>query len=388
MDVLSRSIVIGPHGFSFGRLRWDVVLKYQPGAKGEDVEKLLQFIDQIQSDKRFGDLDEAAVKQGIVLKLLSLLEWDPFNIYEIQPAFLVGNARMDFCMKNGERSEVFLEVRKEESRVKEHEQELLANADAGKVGLAVLTDGMIWRFYLLQADGDEKEKKFHTIDVKKQKPELVVKSLELFLSKKNILSGKALKTAENMINTRRRESLLHQHLPKAWHTIMSEPEKWLVNILREATKDLCGYTPDRETAERFIKSKRDGRVEAIESWPTVQGGKGQRDGGLQTYNDRQISSFKLDKREYKVKSWQEMLLRFCELIYEKHKDDFEMVLTLANQEKEYFSEIQYKFLNSEQIPGTTMYVDMDLSPDEMVRICHEMLPLFGYRDGGFSIGIK
>jgi hypothetical protein len=29
-----------------------------------------------------------------------------------------------------------------------------------------------------------------------------------------------------------------------------------------------------------------------------------------------------------------------------------------------------------------------LSPDEMVRICHEMLPLFGYRDGGFSIGIK
>ena len=60
------------------------------------MQNLLEFIKKLRSDKRFTSFDEAATKQGIVLKILSLLEWDPFNIDEIQPEYAMGDKRVDF----------------------------------------------------------------------------------------------------------------------------------------------------------------------------------------------------------------------------------------------------------------------------------------------------
>jgi len=53
--------------------------------EGDAMKKLVEFIKKIQSDDRFGAFDEAAIKQGIVLKILSLLDWDPFDVDEVQP---------------------------------------------------------------------------------------------------------------------------------------------------------------------------------------------------------------------------------------------------------------------------------------------------------------
>ncbi|UCH71766.1 MAG: hypothetical protein JSW62_05040 [Thermoplasmatales archaeon] len=48
--------------------------------------------------------------------------------------------------------------------------------------------------------------------------------------------------------------LINEHLPKAWLKIMNAPEKWLVDIISQVTKDICDYKPDRETVIKFIKS--------------------------------------------------------------------------------------------------------------------------------------
>jgi len=44
------------------------------------MKKLVEFIKKIQTDERFSAFDEAAIKQGVVLKVLSLLDWDPFDV--------------------------------------------------------------------------------------------------------------------------------------------------------------------------------------------------------------------------------------------------------------------------------------------------------------------
>ena len=49
------------------------------------MQKVVDFIREIQTNDRYAAFDEAAVKQGIVLRLLSLLDWDPFNPDEIHP---------------------------------------------------------------------------------------------------------------------------------------------------------------------------------------------------------------------------------------------------------------------------------------------------------------
>ena len=50
-------------------------------------DELLEFITEIKADKRCESFDEAAIKQGVVLKVLSFLGWDPFDMEEIHPAY-------------------------------------------------------------------------------------------------------------------------------------------------------------------------------------------------------------------------------------------------------------------------------------------------------------
>lgn len=354
------------------------------------MEKLTEFIKRVQSEKAFGAYDEAATKQGIVLKILSLLEWDPFDMDDVQPEFSVKGGKIDYALRSGDKVEAFLMVKKEEKNVKGRENELVAWAAEEKAGLAVFTDGFTWRLFSPLEKSVQGEKKFHTIDLKRQKPEGVSKSFQVFLSKANVASGKASKAAENIFRIRQREALLHQHLPSAWQRVMNEPEKWLGEILAKATTELCGYSPDRETVEKFIRSKTDlwGDLSS-RSNPTRPKRPDEGDGPQgEGYESKAVSSFTFNKKTYRVDSWQEMLVKLCELICAKRPDDFEMVLTLANQDKEYFSEIPYKFLNCEKIPGSNMYVDAELSPDEIVGICHEMLPLFGYAESELAIETK
>jgi predicted type IV restriction endonuclease len=76
------------------------------------MKKLVEFIKKIQSDERFGTFDEAAIKQGIVLKVLSLLDWDPFDVDEVQPEYEIQGSKVDFCLKKGKANKVFILVRK------------------------------------------------------------------------------------------------------------------------------------------------------------------------------------------------------------------------------------------------------------------------------------
>ena len=49
------------------------------------MDKLIQFLKELQTDKKFKDFDEASIRQAIILRILSLSGWDPFDVNEIQP---------------------------------------------------------------------------------------------------------------------------------------------------------------------------------------------------------------------------------------------------------------------------------------------------------------
>ncbi|UCB49965.1 MAG: restriction endonuclease subunit R, partial [Deltaproteobacteria bacterium] len=92
--------------------------------------------------------------------------------------------------------------------------------------------------------------------------------------------------------------------------------------------------------------------------------------------------------KYDVKSRKEMLLKICEVVAAKHKEDFEMVLTLSGPNKEYFSTNPYELLTCEKISGTEMYVDVNLSAMGAVALTHRVLSLFGYEEKDLSVETK
>ncbi|MEJ2723395.1 MAG: restriction endonuclease subunit R [Deltaproteobacteria bacterium] len=360
------------------------------------MQKLLEFIEEIQSDERYSTFDEAATRQGIVLKILSLLEWDPFNIDEIHPEYAVGNGKVDFSLRHKNADKAFILVRKGGKGIQKHQEELIDLAAQKSVKIGALTDGSIWWFLLPLLGETVEEKNFQTLDLTKNKTREIAQGLNDFLSKQSITSGRAIKAAEEIYLTKQREIMLKENLPKAWRKLVSEPEKWLVELVGEMTKKMCGYKPDREIVEKFIANEVDAKADissmlkprpaAPTSAPPPPASK--ESARPFDYTGKTITSFSLKGKAHEVKSWKAMLLKLCDIIFPKHKEDLDIVLTLSEGDREFFSKNPYEFLTGERIPGTDLYVDVNLKAMEVVDLSKKILALFGYGPSDLSIQIK
>ncbi len=355
------------------------------------MKKLVEFIKKIQSDDRFGSFDEAAIKQGVVLKILSLLDWDPFDVDEVQPEYEIQGGKVDLCLKKGKTNKVFILVRKSEKDFPKHQDKVLSVSVQGKVPIGILTNGLTWWFFLPLVQGSADEKKFLTIEVGKQKAEEASETFENFLTKENVLSGEAEKAAEDIYTARQRNFFIKETLPKAWAQLMSDPKKWLADILGSVTEELCGYHPDREVIETFISSKFRDRAD-LESLiqPKTAGQPQPAKFAVRAddYAGKTIVSFTLKGTRYEAKSWKAMFTKFCEVVFPKHKDDLDVLFTLSKPGKEYFSKNPYELLTCEKIAGTGMYVDVNLTAKEVVELTQKMLHLLGYEDDALSLEVK
>ena len=56
-------------------------------------DRLTAEIERIRSDKSIPALDEASVKQGVILPILNALGWDTFDTNEVKPEHSVGGRR-------------------------------------------------------------------------------------------------------------------------------------------------------------------------------------------------------------------------------------------------------------------------------------------------------
>jgi hypothetical protein len=83
-----------------------------------------------------------------------------------------------------------------------------------------------------------------------------------------------------------------------------------------------------------------------------------------------------------------MVLKLCDIVFPRHKDDLDIVLTLSEGDREFFSKNPYEFLTGEKISGTDLYVDVNLKATEAVDLSRKILSLFGYKETDFSIQIK
>jgi hypothetical protein len=351
------------------------------------MQNLLEFIKQLQSDKRFTSLDEVAIKQGIVLKILSLLEWDPFNIDEIQPEYAVGDKRVDFSLRSNDSNRAFIVVEKVEKDLKNSREQLMDFAAKEGVKIAILTNGFTWWFFSPHLGDDFEEKDFLRIQINEQEPEQITQRFLEFLSKGSVVSEKAAEAVEKIYQAKQKSILIKEHLPKAWQEIMKEPEKWLVDIVAKVTEGLCGYKPDKEAVKDFLSSDIEMKLKIPTSIKPEPTAKPQEEKKLVQKFDtgKSINAFTFKGKKYMVKSWKAMLLKFFELINAEHKDNFEFLINLCTQEEDVFSKDKHRILISEKIPGTDIYVNVDLAPKDALALCYEAMSVFGYKESDLSI---
>lgn len=211
-------------------------------------EKLLQPIKQLKSDRRLVSFDEAATKQAVILRILSLIGWDTFNIDDVIPEYSIAGKKVDFSLRHSNTNKTFIEVKKIGEDLEKHQEQLLNYSFQEGVKLSILTNGITWWFYLPLHEGSWEQRKFYTIEIYDQDAEELVGRFIDYLAKENVVSGRAITNTEAIYKSKQKKYLIKETLPKAWSKLVSEPDELLIDFIAKSTEKLCGYKPDHFAA--------------------------------------------------------------------------------------------------------------------------------------------
>ncbi|MBT1248695.1 restriction endonuclease subunit R [Thermosipho sp. 1244] len=354
-------------------------------------DELAKLINEFKKDRRLLSFDKAATKQAVILRLLKALDWDPFNIDEVYPEYSVGNKRVDYTLRHNGKNKVFIEVRKVNEDLENFQEQLLSCSFQEGVELAILTNGISWWFYLPSHVGSGEQRKFCTIEIYDQNSEDIINKFEEFLSKENVISGKALESAENLYKNKQKQYLIKETLLKAWEKIITEPDELLIELLAEMTEKLCGYKPDNEIVKEFLKKVGQEVIMVRpkkEMLSLVQSLSTQISPLSSDYTGKSIVAFTFKKTRYSVRSWKEMLIKITNLMLSAHRTQFDKVLNLRGRKRPYFTKNPNELRIPERINNTQIYVETNLSANSIVKLSKSIILLFGYKEEDLHIEIR
>ncbi|MGD8756589.1 MAG: hypothetical protein PVF98_13015, partial [Desulfobacterales bacterium] len=156
-------------------------------------KEIVSFIKSLKTNKKLEKFDEASTKQAVVLRLLSFLGWDIFDVDEVYPDFAVNSNSVSFALRHQNANKVFIEVKRIQEKLDNYQKPLLNFAAQEKVDMSVLTNGTIWWFYLTKSAGNSQDKWIYSADMLKQNEDAIAPNLIDLLGKTKVTNGQALK---------------------------------------------------------------------------------------------------------------------------------------------------------------------------------------------------
>ena len=352
-------------------------------------DQLTAEIKRIRSDKSIQSLDEANVKQGVILPVLHALGWNPFNTNEVQPEYPVSGGNVDYALRLDSRNKVFLEAKRPREDLSKHESQLLEYAFKHGVPQAVLTNGLEWWFYRPSAEGDWQERRFCIVKLEIEEIPTTVTLLTCFLSKETVGSGDAVKNADLRLQNLREFKETEQTLPRAWNDIISGPDEILIDLLDEKVEELCGRKAGVDSIKRFL-AKLTNPLSAQRTVPPLPAAPRLRKPraikqNLEDYRNKQIARFTFNGQTYEVSAWSQLLVTLANLVYKRHRSEFHKALELKGRKHAYFTSTRQGMRSPKQIGNSGYYVETHWSSDNCIRRCNDLLTHFGYNEEDLQI---
>ena len=388
--------------------------------KGNQMNsQIAAFIEELKANQKLATFDEASMKQAVILRLLSFLGWDIFNVEEVYPDYSLNSQSLDYALRIRNANKVFIEVKAPNEKLDNHQKKLLSLNFLQTADMAILTNGVSWWFYLCAGDGNPEQKRFFTADLLKQNANAVVSRFIDFLGHQNVASGEFLKAAQAYFHSQK-QRIAADAVPVAWNKFISEPNKILVELLSETTEKLCGYKADSKLVEKFLQknlkqwlikdvvnagdllaakslarpSSAERPIELSNEIVTPPKGNAsdvsskQKGNASDVYRDKQIKSFSFNGRTYHVSTWVEMLTTLCNHFASLHRKEFEKVLWISPNQKRFFSRYSDQLRLPEQIDQTDIFVETKLTSEEIVRAAKALLTEFGHDKNDLIITVE
>ncbi|MCR4314852.1 MAG: hypothetical protein NUW37_00740 [Planctomycetes bacterium] len=196
--------------------------------------------------------NEAAISQGIVLRVFQELGWETWDTNVVWPEFQTGEGRVDFALCHPPSiPAVFTEV-KQPGKAEDGVRQSLQYAFHKGVPFVVLTDGRTWSFYLPAEQGSYEDRRVYKLDLYERSPEEAAEILCKYLMRARVETGEALEVARKEYRSRNRRSQAKTSIPDAWRELVEKGDEDIVEILTKAVESKTGVRPDIDDVADFL----------------------------------------------------------------------------------------------------------------------------------------
>ena len=333
--------------------------------------------------------NESQTRQFVIDRLLTSLGWNLFSPQEVQPEYKVGNAIVGYALCPGTPDAVFVETKRPGVNLEKNFRRLLIYCAQQNVNLGILTDGRFWWLFLPRYDGPPEsggltwlEKRFAEVDIVGQRPRDVQKAFLDFLDKDKVTSGEAVALGQSRIDEREERTKADKGMIEAWNNIVSSPDDELIKLLTKKTNEVCGVNPSLPSVKKFFQQQ-GSKIKASSAPPahasplSVAPSRG---------GNRVSWAFGGESAE--SRNWRSALIEFCELIRDRHPQDFERVLDVKGNKYSYFSRSESDLKGPKPIGDSGYFVATNHGQNQMITICNKVAMCFGYPHDSFSAWSK
>lgn len=344
---------------------------------------IIALIRELKAGDRLATWGASAVKQAVVLRLLSHLGWDVFNVDEVAPDHPAAGETVAFGLKIDGECKVLLDVAPAGGNPEPRRPPAVAAAESEAAGLAVETDGRRFKFFMPALAGDWPQKNCVTVDIVENRPEHAAALLIDLLSRERVAAGENLETARSAHAEKARQAAIRA-LPEAWNRLLEEPpHAALIAALSEVVEKICGCRADAPVVESFLRTHRHlWRLPAqglsVAAPPPAAAAGAPRTRRPESLAERPIRSFSLRGQTFPVSSWDELLPALCNHLAAAHAPEFEKVLWMYDDHRPCFSRYADQLKIPEKIRRTNIYVETKLAPEEVLKTAGDLLTEFGY----------
>ena len=199
-------------------------------------------------------ISEAAVRQGIIERLLGVLAWPTYDTKVVFPEYGVDRGDVDYALCHPESTpRAFIEV-KRVGNIDKGTEQLFDYAYSIGVTILVLTDGQKWRFYHPAGECSYENRQVEELDFIVRNSSECAKLLDRYLNYESVKTGKSAKVIaedyRNIVNQRQ----LEERLPEVWSELVQEKNEYLLLAVMEKAKDKVGHEPTEEQVVTFLRN--------------------------------------------------------------------------------------------------------------------------------------
>ena len=197
--------------------------------------------------------NERAVEHKVIIPLLIALGWDVRGA-EVRYQYEIGGTRsreqgvVDIALFGARGALCLIEAKNTDEQLDKHVNQLLEYAFYEGVVLCVLTNGREWWLYLPREVGKPVTRKFSELNLETDTLDALEEQMLLFLTKKNLESGKAEKPGK--------ERLLDKRERDIWKQMLEQSDRDLVETITLRIEQETGIRPSQSRVAALLSETR------------------------------------------------------------------------------------------------------------------------------------